>query len=71
MEIARMWINQPSELQPFHKFHATNVLVHTRHYKSQNGINQTEYNAYFLSGDTESVRLPSLLYVAEGWLNAL
>ena len=67
MSVARMWINQPSELQPMHRFHATNVLVHTRQYKGLSGTNQTEYTAYFLSGDVVSIRLPNLLYVSEGW----
>lgn len=67
MEIARMWINQPSALQPFHKYHGTNVLVHARRYKSLSGTYEIEYNAYFLSGEQYSIRLPSLLYVSDGW----
>lgn len=27
LELTRMWINQPSTLQPLHELHGTNVLV--------------------------------------------
>jgi len=39
----RMWINQPSKLQPYHNLHGTNVLV-----IHEGG---DTYRAYFLNGD--------------------
>jgi len=54
----RMWIDQPSTLQPLHKLHGTNVLV----------VDDTDkcYRAYFLSGDVVSQQVPKLA-LSEGW----
>lgn len=56
--IKRMWINQPSTLQPHHALHGTNVLA------------QHEYDdtirIYFLSGDKVSQQV-SKLALSEGW----
>lgn len=58
-EIVRMWINQPSDLQPLHYLHGTNVLV-------QREANSDMYRAYFLTGDTISMHIgPTSL--SAGW----
>jgi hypothetical protein len=53
----RMWINQPSTLQPLHKLHGTNVLA----IPEGNG-----YVIYFLSGDTISMQA-SRNWLSLGW----
>lgn len=53
----RMWINQPSWLQPFHKYHGVNVLFDVE-----------AERIYFLSGDTISSDIPSRLVLSEGWV---
>ncbi|MBC8737177.1 hypothetical protein F6X40_10190 [Paraburkholderia sp. UCT31] len=60
-EIKRMWINQPSTLQPFHALHGTNVLA-TREYGDT-------WRIYFLSGSVISQQI-SALALSEGWRNA-
>lgn len=56
-QISRMWINQPSKLQPHHKLHGTNVLM------AKYG-DQTEI--YFLSSEVVSQLIdPSAL--SKGW----
>jgi hypothetical protein len=54
----RMWINQPSTLQPDHALHGTNVLA----------IAETDKMAriYFLSGPIESQQV-SYLSLSPGW----
>jgi hypothetical protein len=51
VKIDRMWINQPSTLQPLHQLHGKNVLA------VKEGENM--YRIYFLSGDTISMRAHS------------
>ena len=47
----RMWINQPSSLQPYHKYHGTNVLANAK---------TSKYcTAYFLQGDEISIWIES------------
>lgn len=53
----RMWINQPSTLQPLHKYHGTNVLA----IPEAGG-----YTIYFLSGDTISMQASSN-WLSFGW----
>ncbi len=50
-KIERMWINQPSTLQPLHSLHGKNVLA----------VKESEnmYRIYFLSGNTISIRAHS------------
>lgn len=48
--LARMWINQPSTLQPLHSLHGTNVLAHPD--------TDACYRVYFLSGDVVSQQVP-------------
>jgi hypothetical protein len=56
--IKRMWINQPSALQPHHALHGTRVLaVHE--------YNDT-YCVFFLSGDTVNQQITKLA-LSEGW----
>lgn len=55
----RMWINQPSTLQPLHKHHGTNVLA--RHEQGDT------WQIFFLSGDVISMQA-SKLSLSEGWL---
>lgn len=55
----RMWINQPSTLQPAHKWHGTNVLA-LHEYDNM-------YRAYFLSGPVESMQVSGLA-LSKGWI---
>lgn len=57
--LKRMWINQPSTLQPLHKLHGTNVLA--RHEYGDT------WQIFFLSGDVIS-KQASKLCLSEGWL---
>ena len=56
--IRRMWINQPSTLQPLHRLHAVRVLVAPDTDRCA--------RAYFLSGDTISMQIPHEA-LSEGW----
>lgn len=58
-DIRRAWINQPSTLQPLHKLHGTNVLVHWIE-------DDDEVTIYFLSGPVHS-QLASKLWLSLGW----
>jgi hypothetical protein len=57
-KLERMWINQPSTLQPLHKLHGTNVLAR-REYDDTLQI-------FFLSGDVVSQQAKSL-WLSPGW----
>jgi len=59
MELKRMWINQPSSLQPLHHLHGTNVLAY-REYGNT-------YRVYFLSGSIICQQVPGLA-LSDGWL---
>jgi len=48
-ELRRMWINQPSTLQPLHRLHGVRVLA-------RQDTDRTE-RAYFLSGDIVSMQV--------------
>lgn len=51
--MTRMWINQPSTLQPLHHLHGTNVLAQgTR--------------VWFLAGDVISMEVPPNV-LSKGW----
>ena len=53
--IVRAWINQPSTLQPYHKYHGLNVLY-----------DGDEKRIYFLSGAVISMEIdPTVLEI--GW----
>ena len=54
----RMWINQPSTLQPLHQLHAVRVLA--------GPDTDTCARAYFVSGDTISMQSPHNA-LSEGW----
>jgi hypothetical protein len=57
-KMTRMWINQPSSLQPYHKYNGTNVLAHKEN---------DYYVIYFLSGNVISMIIsPSALSL--GWV---
>lgn len=56
--IERMWINQPSTLQPFHKLHGSNVLA------LPDGGDFVR--VYFVSGDVISQLIPKLA-LSKGW----
>lgn len=58
MNIRRMWINQPSTLQPYHNLHGTNVLA-TRESDVTDRI-------YFLSGDVVSQQIDPIA-LSNGW----
>lgn len=57
----RMWINQPSTLQPLHKLNGVNVLA----------VEETDkiMRVYFLTGDTISQQVPRLC-LSSGWINS-
>jgi hypothetical protein len=57
--VKRMWINQPSTLQPFHHLHGTNVLAH---FDEKTG----KTTVYFLDGETVSSMVPNNV-LAGGW----
>lgn len=60
----RMWINQPSTLQPHHDLHATNVLVARE--ASAPGMRRV----YFLRGAVISMVLPAVV-LSPGWTTEL
>jgi hypothetical protein len=55
----RMWINQPSGLQPYHHLHGTNVLAMPEY--------GSTYVIYFLLGDVISQQIDKLA-LSEGWI---
>lgn len=59
MKLERMWVNQPSTLQPRHELHGTNVLAH-REYGDT-------WRMYFLSGDVISSQV-DIQALSPGWL---
>ena len=54
----RMWVNQPSTLQPLHELHGTCVLACP-------DTDRTK-RAYFLSGDVIDMQIPRKA-LSEGW----
>lgn len=58
MTLQRMWINQPSTLQPLHHLHGTLVLATAE--------SDTVMKVFFLSGDTISQQVPRLA-LSGGW----
>lgn len=58
MRIKRMWVNQPSSLQPYHKYNGVNVLA-----------DEEDETVYFLSGKVISMRVPLILWnsLSKGW----
>lgn len=61
LNIKRMWINQPSTIQPFHELHGQNVLA----------VTEPEcdkiFRIYFLSGPVVSQRIHSSA-LSKGWI---
>lgn len=55
----RMWINQPSTLQPYHNLHGTNVLA-VREYDDT-------WSVFFLSGEIVSQQVPGSS-LSKGWI---
>ena len=58
-DIRRVWVNQPSTLQPMHRWNGMNMLA-------------TSYNdycdvVYFLEGDSISMVMPKAC-LSDGWL---
>lgn len=58
MELERMWINQPSTLQPLRHLHGTNVLA----LKSEGSTSRV----WFTSGDIISIEIPTNT-LSKGW----
>ena len=56
----RMWINQPSKLQPMHHHHGENVLV-------CDGSYEHTRQAYFLSGNVVSQEVRKEI-LSDGWV---
>jgi hypothetical protein len=59
-KIQRMWVNQPSTLQPYNKLHGTNVLAN---FSDMVGDKVT---VYFLKGNTVS-QLIDKIALSKGW----
>lgn len=59
-ELRRMWVNQPSTLQPHHKLHGTSVLAIKEY--------DNTYRVYFLSGPIVSQQMTGLA-LSEGWID--
>lgn len=57
---SRMWINQPSTLQPAHKWHGLNVLA------VRETDNPEMARVFFTSGDVISARIPANS-LSKGW----
>lgn len=53
----RMWINQPSTLQTYHKYHGKNVL-----------FDEKQMRVYFTKGPVISMEI-NKLSLSEGWIN--
>lgn len=61
MKIERMWINQPSTLQPLHELHGTRVLAVI------DPADKFTHDVYFAdNGPTVSMRV-SALALSRGW----
>jgi len=58
MTVERMWINQPSKLQPYHNLHGTRVLAVRESYETS--------RIYFLSGDVISQVIDPVA-LSPGW----
>lgn len=59
IEMRRMWINQPSTLQPHHDFHGVNVLANMT---SKDSL----VTVYFLEGECISI-VVSRFALSAGW----
>ena len=59
IELKRMFVNQPSTLQPYHDLHGVNVLA----------VKETDeyYRAYFLSGSVVSMQILTRA-LSDGWV---
>jgi hypothetical protein len=55
----RMWINQPSSLEPLHKFHRQNVLAVHEY--------DDTWRIYFVTGFVESMQAQRS-WLSEGWI---
>lgn len=55
----RMWINQPSTLQPLHAYHGTNVLAQP--------YDGDRMEVFFVSGETVSL-ITSRTTLSDGWV---
>lgn len=64
--IERMWINQPSNLQPDYKLHGTNVLVDMLSKTLHVASNQYYVTIYFVEGLVISQRI-AMLSLSKGW----
>jgi hypothetical protein len=62
-KIKRMWINQPSTLQPNHKLHGLNVYA-----DFHDMLNEKYVRIYFLSGSKISMNIATLS-LSKGWKN--
>jgi streptomycin 6-kinase len=57
-DIARMWVNQPSTLQPLHSLHGTNVLAAPE--------GEGLFRIWFLAGEVVSQQAPRAA-LSSGW----
>jgi len=57
-KVERMWINQPSRLQPYYHLHGTRVLARHEYGKT--------WQIYFLDGDVVSQQIDRIA-LSKGW----
>jgi hypothetical protein len=62
----RMWINQPSTLQPYHKYHGRRVLTVPPVIESIKGSQFDFITVYFTEGVEVSMEV-FLLALSKGW----
>ncbi len=66
--IKRYWINQPSTLQPDHKYNERNVLADLKTATLAKANNQNYVTVYFTEGKVIS-SIMSTLSLSPGWRN--
>lgn len=57
-DLQRMWVNQPSTLQPYHKLNGVRVLAHLEYGDT--------FRIYFLSGSVISQQIDKTA-LSKGW----
>jgi ribosomal protein L21E len=61
----RVWINSPSTLQPYHKFHGRVGIAHTR----TNSLGYQETMIYFTEGSMTSISIDPKFLVSKNSQN--
>jgi hypothetical protein len=66
MYIKRMWINQPSTLQPFHKLHGQRVLAEYETSEDKD-LHNTTVIVYFTDPELDVWKSIPTIALSEGW----